>query len=65
MNHEDIEKKFDDFVDRLISAASQYHVLKELGKIRGEKTEEDVIYENFLMSIISALEVDEEDTVEN
>ena len=65
MNHDDIEKKFDDFVDRFVSAASQYHVLKELDKIQGEKTEEDIVYESFLMSIISALEIDEEDTIEN
>ena len=58
MNHDDIEQNFDEFVDRLISAASQYQVLKELLKIQREenKTEEDVVYEQFLMSILSTLE---------
>lgn len=62
MNHDDIERKFDDFVDRLVSAASQYQVLKELSKIPGEKTEEDIIYERFLMNILLALEDEEDET---
>lgn len=62
MNHDDIERKFDDFVDRLINAASQYQVLKELSKIPDDKTEEDVIYERFLTNILLAIENDEDDT---
>ena len=63
MNHDDIEQKFDDFVDRLINAASQYQVLKELEKIQNEenKTEEDIIYERFLMNILSSFEEDNDD----
>ena len=63
MNHDDIEQKFDDFVDRLISAASQYQVLKELEKIQREenKTEEDIIYERFLMNILSSFEEEDDD----
>ena len=64
MNHDDIEQRFDDFVDRLISAASQYQVLKELNKLQSEaeKTEEDIIYERFLMNIISSIEDMEDGT---
>lgn len=62
MNHDDIERRFDDFVDRLVTAASQYQVLKELSKITGEKSEEDIIYERFLMNIILSLEDEEDET---
>ncbi len=50
------QERIDRLADGIVNGASQYQVSSELTRLGNAKTEEDVIYYNFLLSILATFD---------
>lgn len=48
--------RIEELADNLISAASQYQMIKELNSLKDPDNEEEIIYKNFLLSVLATFE---------
>ena len=48
--------RLEELADNIVSSASQYQLLRELDSLKEPETEEEVIYKNFLLSVLATMD---------